>query len=110
MGRGECKSWIGVVSAFLTPGTRAVRMIRIIANAAEPSALGPSAQAGLSVQAMRATPPKKRRALRLDVASLDTLEDAALAMDESGYITYCNLAAEQLYRIDRAAMLGRPYR
>src|SRR5436190_15132089 len=104
MGRGECKSWIGVISAFLTPGTRAVRMIRIIANAAEPSALGPSAHDEPSMQAVRVTPPKKRRALRLDVASLDTLEDAALALDENGYITYCNFAAEQLYRIDRAAM------
>src|SRR4051795_3620009 len=84
-------------------------MVRIIANAAEPHAPGPPANGQPSMQPVRSTPSKKELALQLDVASLDALDDAALALDESGNITYCNPAAEALYRTSGAAIVGRPF-
>src|SRR6476619_1669075 len=86
-------------------------MISPTSNAAEPLVGAAAAPTEPSTPTKSFNPPKQRRApLRLDVASLDALEDAALALDEHGYITYCNLAAAQLYRIDAAEMVGRPYR
>src|SRR3954451_15361334 len=86
-------------------------MISLTSSAAEPLVGAVTAPVEPFTPTESFIPPRQRRAaLRLDVASLDALEDAALALDEHGYITYCNRAAEQLYRFDAASMVGRPYR
>src|SRR4051812_13439248 len=48
-----------------------------------------------------------RAAFGLSPDGLDAIDDAVLAFDDAGHITYCNPAAERLYDIASERIVGR---
>ncbi len=63
---------------------------------------------GLALDITERKVSEQRLAFQANI--LAQVQDAIIAIDMSGYITYWNRGAEQLYRVSRAAAIGQSFR